>query len=217
MILYSSTISSLGAKVAIVIAAKGIKVDRLEPPDGTGSDAYRKLVPTGANPALIDGKFILGDSEVIAEYLEEIYPEPPLLPGDKKTRAQIRYYARFHDLYVEPPVRSLLRQMDPRIQDMDVILPAVEHFHQSLSELDLHTKPHPYLTTDTLSLADCGFPITLMQADIMLDAMGMKLKVAPKIAKWRDVLEADPAVESVMKIWRPATITWLENILNMTG
>jgi hypothetical protein len=56
-----------------------------------------------------------------------------------------------------------------------------------------------------------------MQADIMLDAMGMKLKVAPKIAKWRDVLEADPAVESVMKIWRPATITWLENILNMTG
>ena len=217
MILYSSTVSAPGAKVAIVIAAKGITVDRREPPDGAGSDAYQKLVPTGAAPALVDGKFILSDSEAIAEYLEEAYPEPTLLPGNAKARAQIRYYARFHDLYVEPPVRSLLRQMDPRIQDMDVILPAAEHLHQCLSELDSLSKPHPYIASDTLSLADCGFPITLMQADIMLDAMGMKPKMTRKIAKWRDALENDYAVESVMKIWRPATIAWLEKTLNMAG
>ncbi len=217
MILYSSTISAPAAKIAIVIAAKGIEVERRDPPDGAGSEAYQKLVPSGAAPALVDGKFILNESEVIAEYLEETYPEPTLLPGNTKARAQIRYYARFHDLYVEPPVRALLRQMDPRIQDMDVILPAAEHLHQCLSELDTLSKPQPYLASDTLSLADCGFPITLMQADIMLDAMGMKPKQTRKIAKWRDALEAHPAVESVMKIWRPATIAWLEKTLNMAG
>ena len=78
-------------------------------------------------------------------------------------------------------------------------------------------KPQPYLASDSLSLADCGFPITLMQADIMLDAMGMKPKQTRKIAKWRDALEAHPAVESVMKIWRPATIAWLDKTLNMAG
>jgi hypothetical protein len=56
-----------------------------------------------------------------------------------------------------------------------------------------------------------------MQADIILDAIGMKPKTTRKIAKWRGALEVDPAVESVMKIWRPATIAWLEKTLNMSG
>jgi glutathione S-transferase len=217
MIFYSSRISAPGAKVAIVIAAKGIEAGRREPPGGAGSDAYQKLVPSGVVPALVDGTFVLNDSEVIAEYLEEAFPEPTLLPGDAKARAQIRYYARFHDLYIEPSVRALLRQLDPRIQDMDVILPAAEHLHQCLAEMDAHSKPHPYLAAKSLSLADCGFPITLMQADIALDALGMKPKATRKLANWRDTLEAHPAVESVMKIWRPATIAWLEKTLNISG
>ena len=217
MIFYTSDVSVFGAKVAIVMAAKGIEAERRDPPGGEGSDEYRKLVPAGTCPALVDGTFVVSESEVIAEYLEEAYPEPTLMPGEAKLHSQIRFFSRFHDFYIEPPVRTLFRQVDPRIQDMDVVLSAAEQLHHRLAQLDALVKPQPYLATKTLSLADCGFPATLMQADIILEALGMKPKPTRKIAKWRDTLEAHPAVERVMKSFRPASIAWFESKLNMLG
>ena len=217
MIFYTSDISVFGAKVAIFMAAKGIEAERRDPPGGEGSDEYKSIVPTGTSPALVDGDFVVSESEVIAEYLEEAYPEPTLMPGDAKLRSKIRFFSRFHDIYIEPPVRTLFRQVDPRIQDMDVVLPAAEHLRYRLAQLDALAKPKPYLATKTLSLADCGFPATLMQADIILEALGMKPKPTRKLTKWRDTLEGHPAVEGVMKVFRPASLAWFESKLNMVG
>ncbi len=217
MILYTTDTSVLGAKVAIVMTAKSVEAGMREPPGGIGSDEYREIVPSGGVPALVDGDLILSESDVIAEYLEETCPEPALLPGDAKTRARVRFLSRFHDLYVEPPVRTLFRHMDPRIQDMDLVLPALEQLHQSLAQLSTLAKPKPYLATKSLSLADCGFPATLMQADLILEAMGMQSKPTKKLAKWREVLEAHPAVASVMSVCRPASRALLEGKLNVVG
>ncbi|MGN6237744.1 maleylacetoacetate isomerase [Dyella sp.] len=56
--------------------------------------AYRALNPQGVVPALLDGERVFTQSLAIVEYLDEIYPEPPLLPVDPRGRARVRALAQ---------------------------------------------------------------------------------------------------------------------------
>jgi len=54
------------------------------------SAAYREINPQGLVPALVDGQLAIGQSLAIMEYLEECYPQPPLLPRAPGDRARVR-------------------------------------------------------------------------------------------------------------------------------
>ncbi|MGI8611185.1 MAG: glutathione S-transferase family protein [Sphingomicrobium sp.] len=62
-----------------------------------GNDEFERLSPLRRIPVLIDGDLTLCDSTVICAYLEEVYPEPPLLPRDPKDRAKARWIEEFAD------------------------------------------------------------------------------------------------------------------------
>ena len=76
-------------------------------------DAFRKVNPMMAIPALVDGDGpALFESLAIIEYLDETHPNPPLLPKDPKGRARVRGLAQIvaadsHPLIV-PRVREYL-------------------------------------------------------------------------------------------------------------
>lgn len=55
--------------------------------------AFRRLNPESAVPLLTDGSFVLGQSLAIMEYLDEVHPEPPLLPESVEERARARRIA----------------------------------------------------------------------------------------------------------------------------
>jgi maleylacetoacetate isomerase len=76
------------------------------------ADAYRAVNPQMVVPTLIDGDIKLFQSLAILEYLDEAYPEPPLLPADPLARAWVRGLALInvadsHPLIV-PRVRHYL-------------------------------------------------------------------------------------------------------------
>lgn len=56
-------------------------------------DEYLALNPQGLVPTLLDGERILRQSLAILEYLDEVYPEPPLLPATPRDRARVRAIA----------------------------------------------------------------------------------------------------------------------------
>ena len=59
------------------------------------AEEYLKLNPQGLVPALVlDDGAVLTQSLVICEYLEEMHPEPPLLPRDPLRRARVRAFAQ---------------------------------------------------------------------------------------------------------------------------
>ena len=98
MQLVSGLLSNNAAKVRIVLAEKGIEYETLEVP-WTKEHAWQPKPqylldanPRAQVPVLLDGDFALWDSTVINEYLEEQFPQCPLLPADPHTRALCRLW-----------------------------------------------------------------------------------------------------------------------------
>ena len=96
MILYGYWRSSAAYRVRIALNLKALEYEQrslhLRDGDQRGSD-YLKLNPQARVPTLVDGEIILTQSQSITEYLEETYPEPPLLPADPVQRARTRAIA----------------------------------------------------------------------------------------------------------------------------
>ena len=84
MRLYSLDLSTFASKCRIVIYEKGLAVEVIPPPSGSmSSPEFKKLNPLGRIPVLeLDNGRVIAESEIINEYLEEKYPERPLLPKD---------------------------------------------------------------------------------------------------------------------------------------
>ena len=88
--------SSASYRVRIALNLKGLPYDTVPVNLLTGeqkSEAYRKLNPQGLVPLLVDGEHSLTQSLAIMEYLEETYPNPPLLPQTRPERARVRALA----------------------------------------------------------------------------------------------------------------------------
>ena len=104
MLLYEHPLSSYVQKVKIVLREKGLAFAAELPPDfGTGRDdgPFAAANPRSEVPVLIDGDVTLFESTVILEYLEERYPEPPLLPKDPAARAFARLTEEVCDTHYE--------------------------------------------------------------------------------------------------------------------
>lgn len=106
MKLYSYFRSSAAYRVRIALNLKGIAYEQVPVNLLKGEekgDDYRKVNPQGLVPALVtaDGR-VLTQSLAICEYLEEVYPYPPLLPADAAGRARVRALANLLACEIHP-------------------------------------------------------------------------------------------------------------------
>ena len=98
MKLYTFFRSSASYRVRIALNLKGLAHEQIPIHLRRGggeqfSAAYKAINPQALVPALEDGGRVLTQSLAIIEYLEERYPEPPLLPKDPADRATVRAMA----------------------------------------------------------------------------------------------------------------------------
>jgi maleylpyruvate isomerase len=94
--LYGYWRSSAAWRVRIALHWKGLAFESLPVPLRSGaqrSPEYLDVNPQGLVPTLVDGALALGQSLAILEYLEELWPEPPLLPRHPAGRARVRQLA----------------------------------------------------------------------------------------------------------------------------
>ena len=117
--LYSAPLSLFARKIEIALAEKGLSFER-EMVAFTQTRGYSPKHPAvlAANPkaqvpVLVDGDLTLFDSTVIFEYLEEVYPQPPLYPDGAAARARCRLLELESDEIILPPLRSLMHRSEP--------------------------------------------------------------------------------------------------------
>ncbi|HZF96258.1 MAG TPA: glutathione S-transferase family protein [Allosphingosinicella sp.] len=85
-------------KVLAAMAVKGLCDYEIDPITAFfGNDEFERLSPLRRIPVLIDGDLALSDSSVICAYLDEAYPERPLLPEAPRDRARARWFEEYAD------------------------------------------------------------------------------------------------------------------------
>ena len=209
LILYSLPFSNYSAKVAIALNIKGIDYEKRPPPGGYSSPEYMSIVPSGTVPGIDDDGVVLSESDVINEYLEEKWPEPPLLHGDAELRGKQRYLSRFHDFMIEPNLRALFSHLAPSQRDPDFVNGKLDAFNRQVTRLENFADPKPYLLTEEFGFADCAYPATFLLADLMFEVFGRKPEYGAKIAAWRKHVDVHPAVRPVLDVSEASTREWL--------
>lgn len=168
------------ARVRIVLAEKAIPYEAVVIDlDDRPAWLYEKN-PVGKVPVLDDDGWVLPESAVIDEYLEERYPEPPLLPADPGPRAAARLLVFRHDDFSRP--YYALRRGEPG---------AGAALARELDALDGILAAVPFLTGAAFGLADVAYVPWLLRARTL---MGVSFEAFPNVAAWLDALSERPAV-----------------------
>lgn len=112
--LYTFPPSTNSRKVRIALLEKGLEFERVNV-DLTKREQknpeYLKIHPFGQVPALDDEGFVLYDSTIINEYIDDEYPYPPLMPKDSEGRARARMMEDFRDARFNPAFVKIIQEM----------------------------------------------------------------------------------------------------------
>lgn len=174
------------ARVRIVLAEKGVTPETVEVDlDDRPAWMVAKNPPQGLVPVLEHDGWVLPESAVVCEYLEERFPEPPLLPVDTGERAAARLLVfRFDEL--RAPYYAL-RSGETSAR------PALA---AALGDLDALLVAMPYLTGRAFGLADVAYVPWVIRAR---DLLGVDLGVTPALAAWLERLGERPSVAAELE------------------
>ena len=123
------------------------------------AEAYASLNPMRQVPTLvIDDGVVLTQSLAICEYLDEAFPEPPLLPGDPLARARARELAAIVATGIQPIQNlSVLREVEALGGERAAW--SRMWIERGLAALEERARPGPYLAGDAITIADvCAVP-----------------------------------------------------------
>lgn len=151
-------------RVTIYLAEKGIALERVQVDWEAGelqSEAFLAKNPAGKIPVLeLDDGSFLPESAAIVEYLEERYPEPPMIGATPEQRARNRALERMaNDLIVKAGLcmqhsHAFFAAWVQQVPEVaNALHPDVE---ESLRVLDIHLGDAPFFGGDRPSIADCS-------------------------------------------------------------
>lgn len=178
--LYDAARCPYCARVRIVLAEKAVEYEAIEIDLSDRPAWIYEKNSTGRVPVVEEDAWVLPESAVIMEYLEERYPEPSLLAADPADRALARLWIFRHDDFSKP-YYALRRGEDG----------AAAVFDAQLAHLDAALAGRPWLGGDAYGLADIAYVPWVLRAR---DMLGISFEPFPTIAAWVAQLLARPAV-----------------------
>jgi glutathione S-transferase len=212
MKLYSADLSPYSARVRMQIYAKGITDIAFEQPADWGMPKFRERFPIGRVPVLdIDGDMI-PESAVIAEYLEDICPEPSLLGTTPRETAHIRMLARVADIYIinntfmlSRLTGALARRTPAAARDNAVTEQLALEVVRNLKALDKLIGKDGFACNGRITLADCALVPALNRVETILPAVGVDTPIralANVAAYWAAIQKNEHAAKVLIELHR---------------
>jgi glutathione S-transferase len=184
--LYDAARCPYCARARIALAEKGIEYETIEIDLADRPAWIYEKNETGRVPVVEEDVWLLPESSVILEYLEERYPEPPLLPPDPADRALARVWIFRHDAFTKPYYALRRGEED-----------AGERLGEQLAKLDAALSRQPWLTGREYGLADIAYVPWVLRAR---DMLGVDLEPYPAVVAWLGRLEQRPAVAREVEV-----------------
>ena len=150
-------ISNYHNKVRIALLEKGVPHEEDHSVKPSQDESVLARSPMGKVPFLeVDGTRIR-ESGVILEYLEEAYPQKPLLPKDPLERARVRELTVFIELHLELVARQMYYSLAGGKPVSDETRQRVEkNLAKGVRALKALVRFEPYIAGKELSIADCA-------------------------------------------------------------
>jgi glutathione S-transferase len=212
MKLYSWDLSPYSARVRMQIYAKGLNDIAIEPPPTYGTPKFYEDHPIGRLPLLeIDGEAI-SESEVIAAFLEEIYPEPSLLGATPRENAHIRTLARIGDIYLlnntfilAVQTRVLAAQTAVITGNEGILALLGGQLASNSKALDRMIGRDGFACLGRVTLADCALVPALFFLENVLPGTGLPDPIAANAnvaAYWAAIQRQEPAEQILAELRR---------------
>jgi glutathione S-transferase len=186
--LYSAKGCPFARRTRLVLHEKGTEFEAHEVDFRNKSEEFLEASPTGKVPVVVADGHSLYESNIVNQYLDEVYEEPKLMPGDPKARAYARIWmARADDdFYPQVFVSSMGRE---RGFPQELISEAKEKLKVALSRLEDSLKGSEYLADD-FSLADIAHAGNFVRLHELEENGTVSLADYPNVASWMARIEA---------------------------
>lgn len=200
--LYDSATSPNCQRVKVVLEEKQIPY-RIIPVDLQAGEQkkadFLRLNPYGKVPVIIDGQTVIYESCIINEYLEEQYPDQPLMPADFAQRARIRILVDYGLNHFAPPYRKLraeLRWKPEKERDRRIIEDAVIAIVGLFQRLEREIGDQPYLAGN-FSLLDAALIPRYLRMEKW--AVGIFPNPSlPRMGAWLQRMKQRPSVQTFL-------------------
>lgn len=157
---------------------------------------FLKLSPYGKVPVIIDGATVLYESCVINEYLEEKYPEPPLMPKEPAGKAKVRILIDYGLNHFDSPYQKLRQELmkEEKERNSQTIESAKKDLKNLLQRFEREIGDQPYLAGD-FSLADAA----LVPRFLRMEGFGILPDPSlPRLGQWLKRMKDRPSVRAIM-------------------
>ncbi|MBM7069126.1 glutathione S-transferase family protein [Actibacterium sp. 188UL27-1] len=200
--LYHVPLSPFCRKVRLVLAEKKIEVELVEERYWEPSQEFLRRNPAGKVPVLKMGAQTMAESQATVEYLEEMTPEPPLLPRDAAGRFEVRricawFDDKFHtevtaNLLYERVNKKLMAQGYPESKNVKAGAKAIKYHMDYMSWL---LDQRRWLAGDMLSLADFAAAAHFSALDYISDVDWNRNE---NVKDWYAKIKSRPAFRGIL-------------------
>jgi glutathione S-transferase len=200
--LYHYPLSPFSRKVRLVLAEKGIEVELIEERYWEVRPEFLRMNPSGKIPVLKTGTITLGESSAICEYLDEIHPEPALIPTDIERRAETRRLASWFDdkFYHEVTLnllgeRTMKKVMGNGCPDSKNIKAGSKNIRYHMKYMEYLLDRRRWLAGDRLSIADFSAAAQISCLDYISDVDWNSYDL---VKEWYAKIKSRPAFRSLL-------------------
>jgi glutathione S-transferase len=200
MKLYTGDLSPYSAKVRMQIYAMGITDIEFELPTSFFRGKLSEVSPIGRIPVLQLEDGIIPESEVIAEYLDDIYPDRSLLGDTPRVRADVRVISRIADTYLMNNIFMVLPQInrETRVDAIRDLL--VGQVNRGMGALERHIGSGDFAVGDSLTRADCTLVPALWLCEETVPRLDVDnpILAAEKVATYWQKIQRDEFAAKIL-------------------
>lgn len=195
--IYSAKACPFAQRTRLVLLEKGIDFTLIEIDLQNKPDWFAQVSRYGKVPALKHGENEVYESAIINEYLDEVFPEPPLLPNNPGTRAIARIWIDYANTQFVPAFSKLLRGKDAEEQEQ-----GRQELHDALLYLEREglgkSGEEPYWFGQAISLVDLTFYPWFERFPVLEHFRNFTLPTdATRLENWRKAVHDRDSVQSI--------------------
>jgi len=172
----------------MVLHEKGIDFEVNEVDLSNKSEEFLRVSPYGKVPVLSVNGTSLYESNIVNEYLDEVYSSPRLMPESPEERASVRSWMAFADDYFFPSIFGV-RMVPQRGYSEEQIQEERERLDDALSRLEHQLESRQYLVGEC-TLADIAHAGNFGRLRGLAESGDVPLHKYPNVTAWMERVES---------------------------